>query len=451
MAKHTFRKGLDLPISGRPEQRVEDGAKPSAVGLVADDYPGMRPRMLVAEGDTVKQGQQLFEDRKTPGVFYTAPGGGVVKGVHRGARRALISVEIELAGDEPVHTFASYSAGAGDSAESIRNLLVESGAWTAFRTRPFGKVPSPEGTAAAIFVTAMDTNPLAADVDTVLAALANGQSDFDGGLAVLRKLTEGKVFLCKAPGSRVTTSTAGIDVEEFAGPHPAGTAGLHIHTLMPVGRNRTVWSVGYQDVVAIGHLFRTGQLGLERIISLAGPGVTTPRLLRTRAGAEVKGLTQGQLKAGDYRVIAGSVLSGRACGEAKDGFLGRYQTQITVLLEGTERHFLGWAGPGFNRFSLLPAFFSKLVGKKSFDLTTDTNGGERAMVPIGMYEQVMPMDILPTFLLRALAAKDLERSEALGCLELDEEDLALCTFVCPSKIDYGQLLREMLTQIEKES
>jgi Na+-transporting NADH:ubiquinone oxidoreductase subunit A len=451
MAKHKFRKGLDLPIAGSPEQRVEDGSAVTHVALVADDYPGMRPRMLVAEGDSVKAGQQLFEDRKTPGVFHVSPGAGIVKGVHRGARRALVSVEIELAQSEDAVNFATFSESASEANDSARALLVESGSWTAFRTRPYGKVPAPDAVVDAIFVTAMDSNPLAPDVETVIGALENGADDFQRGIGVVRKLTEGKVFLCTAAGSGVTCSTSGISVEEFAGPHPAGTPGLHIHTLAPVSRNRMAWYIGYQDVIAIGHLFRTGALGLERIVSLAGPGVITPRLLKTRPGADLKGLTAGQLKDGDYRVLSGSVLAGRTLGDLPNGFLGRYHNQVTALLEGRERHFLGWIAPGFNKFSVLPAFMAKLLGKKSYDLTTDTNGGERAMVPIGMYEKVMPLDILPTFLLRALAAKDLERAEALGCLELEEEDLALCTFACPSKIDYGQLLRAMLTQIEKES
>ena len=451
MAKHTFRKGLDLPIAGSPEQRVEEGSAVTHVALVADDYIGMRPRMLVAAGDVVKAGQQLFEDRKTPGVFYTAPGAGVVKGVHRGARRALVSVEIELAEREEAIVFGSFSESAGEAGKTARALLVESGAWTGFRTRPYGKVPAPDATANAIFVTATDSNPLAPDVETVLGALSNGAADFQRGLGVIRKLTEGKVFLCTAAGSGVASSTPGIEVEEFAGPHPSGTPGLHIHTLAPVSRNRTAWYIGYQDVVAIGHLFRTGALGLERIVSLAGPGVVAPRLLKTRFGAGLKGLTAGQVKDGDYRVLSGSVLSGRTVSDQPDGFLGRYHNQVTVLREGRDRHFLGWIAPGFNKFSILPAFMAKLLGKKNYELTTDTNGGGRAMVPIGMYEKVMPLDILPTFLLRALASDDLERSEALGCLELEEEDLALCTFACPSKIEYGQLLREMLTQIEKES
>ena len=419
MAKHKFRKGLDLPIAGGPEQRVEEGSAVTHVALVADDYIGMRPRMLVAEGDRVKAGEQLFEDRKTPGVFYTAPGAGTVKGVHRGARRALVSVEIELAETEDAVTFAAYGESAGESNEAARALLVESGCWTAFRTRPFGKVPGPDGSADAIFVTAMDTNPLAPNVETVIGALSNGDGDFQRGLGVVQKLTEGKVYLCTAAGSSLTSNVSGIDVEEFSGPHPAGTVGLHIHTLAPVGRNRTVWYIGYQDVVAIGHLFRTGALGLGRVVSLAGPGVTAPCLVKTRLGAGLAGLTAGKTKEGDFRVLSGSVLSGRTLSDQPDGFLGRYHNQVTVLQEGRDRHFMGWIAPGFNKFSVLPAFVSKWLGKKSFNMTTDTNGGERAMVPIGMYEKVMPMDILPTFLLRALAADDLERAEALGCLELE--------------------------------
>ena len=460
MAKHTIKKGLNLPITGQPEQVVSNGPQVKSVALVADDYAGMRPRMLIKEGDSVRRGEKLFEDRKRPGVFFTAPGAGTVSAINRGARRVLQTVVIELTGTEAsgapeesdFATFAHFSATAGDNGETARALLVESGLWTAIRTRPYGKVPLPDSVPQAIFVTAMDTNPLAPSVETVLGALDNGLADFEQGLAVLSRLTEGKVYLCKEAGSSLQTSTAGITVEEFSGPHPAGTAGVHINTLEPVHRNRTVWSIGYQDVVAIGHLFRTGKPGVQRVVSLAGPVVKKPRLVITRLGANLAALTAGELADGDNRVISGSVFNGRNCTGEADGYLGRYHNQVTALAEGRGiRPFIGWAMPGFGVFSTIPAYFARLIGKKSFALTTLNNGGERAMVPIGMYEKVMPMDILPTFLLRALASGDVERAEALGCLELDEEDLALCTFVCPSKIDYGQLLRDTLTQIEKES
>ena len=459
MAKHTFKKGLNLPISGKPLQQVEIAAPLTTVAIVADDYVGMRPRMLVSEGDSVKRGQKLFEDRKTPGVFYTAPGAGIVEGINRGARRALLSVVVKLnqaeldgtVGEADLAAFAAYPEARTGAGEAARALLIESGLWTAFRTRPYGRVPAPDSSPRSIFVTAMDTQPLAASVDIAMSALDEGTADFQGGIDVFTRLTEGNVFVCKAQGSNVSASGDRVRVEEFAGPHPAGTAGLHIHTLDPVGREKSVWYVGYQDVVAIGRLFKTGRLCADRVVSLAGPSAVKPRLLKTRLGANLNELVEGEVKDGKNRVVSGSVLSGRNTELEAQAYLGRYHNQVTVLAEAGERVLLGWAAPGFDRFSIIPGFISRFLGKKSFDFNTDTRGGHRAMVPIGMYEQVMPMDILPTFLLRALAAEDLERAEELGCLELEEEDLALCTFACPSKNDHGKMLREALTQIEKES
>jgi Na+-transporting NADH:ubiquinone oxidoreductase subunit A len=425
---------------------------------MAADYVGMRPGMAVVIGDVVKRGQLLFTDKKTPGVRYTAPGAGTVVAVNRGERRALQSVVIELnenelngqvAGDDQV-AFEGYTGKepAGLSRDEIKALLVESGMWTVLRTRPFSKVPNPETEPAALFVSAMDTNPLAPSVETIL----NGnKGDFERGLLCVAKLTEGKTYVCKAPGANVPVNpNTGIQVEEFEGPHPAGTVGLHIHRLEPVHREKTVWHLNYQEVVAIGRLFGTGQLDFDRIVALSGPVVKKPRLLKTRVGASVDDLVMDELEEGENRVISGSVLSGRAAMGEVLGYLGRHHHQISAVREGRDREFLGWMAPGANKFSIVRVFMSALSKGKKFALTTNTNGGERAMVPIGSYERVMPMDIMPTFLLRALAVNDIERAEQLGCLELDEEDLALCTFVCPSKYDYGPILRRNLDIIEKE-
>ncbi len=458
MAVHTIKKGLDLPIAGAPEQKIHAADAPHKVAVVAADYVGMRPTMHVAEGDTVKRGQLLFEDKKTPGVRYTAPGAGTVAAVNRGARRALQTVVVELnererAGEPGADDFAVFEAytssePAGLTREQVVNLLVESGVWPVLRTRPFGKVPAIDATPTAVFVTAMDTNPLAASVSVVLAG---NEKDFETGLSCVAKLTEGATYLCKAAGVSIPGgSVDGITVEEFAGPHPSGTAGLHIHLLEPVHRDKMVWHVNYQDVVGIGRLFTTGKLDVERVVSLAGPSVKTPRLLKTRMGASTDELVSGEVEGDDLRVISGSVLSGRTASGELLGYLGRRDTQVTVLPEGHEREFLGWMAPGASKFSTVNAYLASLFKGKKFKFTTTTNGNGRAMVPIGMYERVMPLDILPTFLLRSLIVNDIEQAEKLGCLELDEEDLALCTFVCPSKYEYGPILRRNLEQIEKE-
>lgn len=458
MGFHRIAKGLDLPITGQPKQQIDAAVLPQRVALVADDYVGMKPVMHVGVGATVKRGQLLFEDRKTPGVRYTAPGAGTVVGVNRGAKRALQSVVIELnpserAGTPDPNDDVQFEAYTGKpipalSVDEIRALLIESGLWTAFRTRPFSKVPAPDAEPHAIFVTAMDTNPLAPSVDFIYQG---NEQQFQTGLLCCAKLSNGNVYLCKAPGSAVTAGPHdGVNIEEFEGPHPAGTAGLHIHVLDPVHREKTVWHLGLQDVIAMGALFETGKLDLTRVVALAGPSVKNPRLLRTRLGAATDDLVAGELEDGDHRVISGSVLSGRTAQGEIHGYLGRYHQQISVLSEGREREFFGWLAPGKEVFSTLNAFLSCFFRGKKFDFTTSMRGAPRAMVPVGMYERVMPMDLMPTFLLRALISEDLERAEELGCLELDEEDLALCTFVCPSKFDYGPILRKNLTRIEKE-
>lgn len=459
MAVHVIKRGLDLPITGAPEQQIHPGPEVRHVAVMADDFPLMRPRMHVNVGDTVKRGQLLFDDRKSENVRFTAPGAGKVVGIHRGEKRVLQSVVIELSegerrgqpGDDEHVLFDAYKKSPVDqlSGDEVRALLAESGLWSALRARPFGRVPSPTETCHSIFVTCTDTHPLTAEVAKVLEGK---QEDFHRGLKAVAKLTEGTVWLCKAPGLRVPTDgVPRLRVEEFSGKHPAGLVGTHIHLLDPVHRAKTVWHVGYQHVVAIGRLFATGRLDVERVVALAGPMVKKPRLIKTRMGAATDALVAGELAEGAAsRVISGSVLGGRkAMGEVW-GYLGAYPNQVSVVAEGGEREFFGWLAPGANKFSVIRTFFSALTPKKTFNFTTDTQGSPRAMVPIGMYEKVMPLDIMPTFLLRALMVGDIERAEALGIFELEEEDLALCSFVDPGKEDFAPHLRRLLTRIWKE-
>ncbi|MAT93949.1 MAG: NADH:ubiquinone reductase (Na(+)-transporting) subunit A [Halioglobus sp.] len=443
-----IKRGLDIPIQGAPRQAIENAPATRAAALVGFDYVGMKPTMEVAEGDRVKLGQLLFTDKKTEGVRYTAPAGGVVAAINRGARRVLQSVVIEVDGDgEEAESFPTCSADSLPDADSIRDTLVRSGQWTALRTRPFSKVPAPDSEAAAIFVTAIDTHPLAADPALVIAEQPEA---FALGLDLLARLTSGKLFLCKAPGAEIPAgSAANIESEEFAGPHPAGLAGTHVHFKMGAALSQVVWTIGYQEVIAIGRLFLDGKLYTPRIVALGGPQVDNPRLLRTRLGADLQALCAGQLRNGENRIISGSVLGGRAVSGAT-AYLGRYHNQVSVLLEGRKREFMGWFSPGFNKHSSLGIYVSSFFGGKPLPMTTNTNGSERAIVPVGSYEKVMPLDILPTQLLRALVVGDTEMAQALGCLELDEEDLALCSYVCSGKYEYGPILRDNLTRIEKE-
>jgi len=442
----TIKKGLDLPITGAPRQEISDSRTVSTVALVGYDYHGMKPTMLVREGDSVKKGQPIFSDKKNEGVIYTAPAAGVVAKINRGQKRVFQSIVIELQGDDQVD-FKKYTKVelATLSGDDVAAQLVESGMWTAFRTRPYSKAPAVGTRPASIFVQAMDTNPLAADASTIVAAQKEA---FITGLSLLTRLTDGKVWLCKAPGSDIPTAD-GISVEEFAGVHPAGNSGTHIHFLDPVSVNKTVWSIGYQDVIALANLFLTGNIDSERVISIAGPQVNEPRLIRTQVGASLKELSQDELKLGDNRLISGSVFGGRG-GLDETEYLGRFHTQLSVLMNDDTRPMIHYLRLGVNYHSVKKTYISSLFKSKLFDFTTSTNGSERGMMPIGQFEKIMPLDILPTQLLRAIVVGDLESAEQLGALELDEDDLALCTYVCAGKYEYGPILRDNLTKIELE-
>ncbi len=445
---HRITKGLDIPITGEPEQSVIAGPAITRVALVASDYVGMKPTMLVAAGDRVKLGQPIFTDKKTEGVTFTAPACGTVAEVNRGDRRAFQSLVIDVDGDDAVE-FSAPGDGDFDavSREAVSELLSLSGLWTSLRTRPYSKIPAVGSVPRSIFVQAIDTNPLAAEAAPLIRAR---ERDFRAGVVALTKLTDGKVFVCRRPASPLPGDEhPQVQVAEFEGPHPAGLPGTHIHFLDPVGPGRTVWTINYQDVMAIGQLVATGTLDPSRVISIAGPSIRKPQVVRTRIGASVSELVVGQLSEGGQRIISGSVLNGRAVRGTND-YLGRYHLQVSAIAEGNEREFLGWMTPGDNRFSVRRVFSSALNQAKRFAFSTSTGGSKRAMVPIGMYEQVMPLDIIPTFLLRSLIVGDTEQAQALGCLELDEEDLGLCTFVCPGKYEYGPILRDSLTQIERE-
>jgi len=444
MAKMKIKKGLDLPINGSPKQEISNTILTKKVALLGDDYIGLKPTMLVNVGDEVKKGQLLFTDKKTPGVKFTSPATGKVIEINRGERRAFKSIVIEKSGNDEV-TFKSYSEKELDSlnSEQIKENLIESGLWTSIRVRPFSKVANPETTPHSIFVTAMDSNPLAPQIEKVIAGK---EKAFENGLKVLNNLIEGSIFLCKAPNTKIPTiSSPKLKVEEFEGPHPSGLVGTHIHFLDPVSSSKKVWYVTLQDVIAIGMLFTTGKIFTERVISLGGSQVKNPTLIKTEIGASIDELVKNLLVDGENRVISGSVLSGFHANGIL-AYLGKFHQQISVIKEDTNRELLGWVNPFGNRFSVKSVLFPK----KQLDFSTSTHGGRRSIVPIGSYEKVMPLDILPNYLLRSLAMNDIEEAEQLGCLELDEEDLALCTFVCPSKVNHGENLRNSLNKIEKE-
>ena len=443
-----IKRGLDIPLAGAPSGELDTSVTTRAAGLLGADYHGMKPTMAVQVGDVVKRGDLLFSDKKCEGVRYTSPAGGRVSAINRGAKRAFQSVVVEIDGDEAA-SFDQYAAEAARElpAEAIKNQLIQSGQWTALRARPFGRVADPATSPAGLFITAIDTHPHAPDPQQVIAREAEA---FELGQALLANLVDCPVYLCAAPGAEMPQAAhERISRHDFAGPHPAGLAGTHVHFLMGASAERIAWTIGYQDVIAVGRLFLDGALYVERVVALAGPSVSRPRLVLSRVGADLQALVAGEGEGDDARLLSGSVLGGRAV-QSDTAYLGRYHQQVALLPEGRERAFMGWLSPGVNKHSVMGIYLSSWFGSKPLAMSTNTNGSERAMVPVGAYEKVMPLDILPTQLLRALLVGDTETAQALGCLELDEEDLALCTYVCPGKYEYGGILRDNLTRIEKE-
>ena len=428
-----IKKGLNIPIAGQPEQVVDGGSTVKQVALLGSDYVGIKPKILVQVGQAVSLGEPLFLDKRDPQVQFVSPGTGRVVAINRARRRKLQSVVIEL--DDTAALETIFDRVPSKEPPAVRDLLLRSGLWTGLRTRPYNRVADSTATPRSIFVTAIDTRPLTADPQVIIA---HRESEFKNGMAIIRRLGDWPVYLCTGPKwSGPEFDDDGIRSVEFDGPHPAGLPGTHIHHLDPVAADRVVWHIGYQDVIAIGHLFKTGRLLTERIVSIAGPGALKPRLMRTRLGANVIELVSGEIAADrNCRVISGSVLDGLAA-QGPLGYLGRYHNQVSIIPDVVQRRLFGWIASARGQRRL-----------RAF--TTARNGRRAAMIPVEALERVMPLDILPAPLLRAMLVKDTDAAQALGCLELAEEDLALSSFVCPAKQNYGAALRINLDQIEQE-
>ncbi len=439
-----IKKGLDIPLKGRPDERIDVANPVKQAAVLGSDYVGLKPTMLVKEGDSVKAGTALFEDKKNPGVIVTSPTSGVVSAINRGAKRALISVVIDVDGDES-ESFESEDL-ATISSEQVRDLLIRSGLWVSMRTRPYGKVPAIDATANSIFINAMDTNPLAVDPTIIINERAG---DFVTGVSVLAKFGV-PVYVCQSDSAQLPDLNGNnVQIAKFAGKHPAGLSSTHVHNIDPVDGSKSVWTLGYQDVIAIGALASTAKLDTTRYIAVAGPLVNSPRVLASNLGANISELIDGRTADGTKRVISGSVLNGHLASGATD-YLGRYDNQVSVIEELDDREFMGWIAPGLSKFSAINVFVSSIFKPKVFNISTSQYGSPRAIVPIGVFEKVMPLDILATPMIKSLLVKDTDAAQQLGCLELVEEDLALCSFVDPSKHDFGPVLRSTLTQIEVE-
>lgn len=448
-------KGIDLPLAGEPSQHIVNVPAGKDYALLGANYVGMKPTMKVRAGDKVKIGQPLWVEKNDNAVVFASPVSGTVVDVNRGHRRALQSVSIKSDGkDTHAKKFKAVpeKSLAGLKPDAIRSQLLESGAWTALRTRPYSKIPQSDSTPSAIFVTATDTNPLTANPAVYLA---EKMAEFKAGLQVLSRLTDGTVYVCHDGSWSLKTKISGVKEQAFTGPHPAGNAGTHIHFLHPVNSTRTVWTIGYQDVIAWGHLFLTGQIMTERVVALAGSAVTEPALIRTRLGASVAEMAKGKLKplpdGYSNRVLIGSVFNGLQ-GDEFLSYVGQYTNQITILPEGdTDFRTFGWAIPYADKFaSVLNVHFSALFRGKKQEFTTNLNGSRRAVISVGHLEPLTPLNIMPTQLVRALVTLDTDEAQRLGLLELDEEDVALFSYADIGKNEYGPALRDCLTKVEKD-
>ena len=440
-----LRKGLNIKLKGGAEKALEKLPVPATVALKPTDFPGVTPKLSVKPGHKVKAGDALFYDKYHPEILYTAPLGGEVKSVNRGERRKILEVVVEVDKDAGEAAFKK-----GDpkklSADEIKEQLLKSGLWPFIRQRPYGIIPSPDKKPRAIFVSTFDTAPLAPDNSFVLE---NQMETFQKGIDALSKLTEGDVHL-GVNGDSPFADVKNAKTHQFSGPHPAGNVGVQIHHVSPIVRGEVVWTVNVQDVLFIGRLFENGKVDFTRAFALAGSEVETPKYYQTVLGAPVASLTDGRLKEADYkqRIISGNVLTGTRV--KPQNYLGFYDTVVSVIPEGDDYELLGWATPGVDKFSASKAFLSKLFPKKEYEFNANLHGGERAFVLTDQYEKVMPMDILPVFLMKAIMANDIDKMEQLGIYEVIEEDVALCEFVCTSKIKWQDNLRTGINTMIKE-
>jgi|TARA_B100000767_G_scaffold262403_1_gene275027 Na+-transporting NADH:ubiquinone oxidoreductase subunit A len=434
-----IKKGLDLPISGNPAHIITDKPNVSSVAILANDFIGMKPTMLVKEGDEIKAGAKIFEDKKNPGIFFTSPAGGKVASINRGEKRKFLSIEIDISSEEQFEDFTDIV-----NSNNLKELLINSGLWNAFRTRPFNRTPGLNALPQALFINACDTNPLSGDPCIIIE---KDKELFDLSLHVIKKFFSCPIHLSYQSES-FDNYVDGINYHQFVGPHPAGLSSTHISKIYPVSLNRVAWTINYQDIISLGFLLKNKKIRTHKIISLAGSKVFEPSLIEARICGNLDQLVAGKVDE-ESRIISGSVIYGHRS-EGIMNYLGNYDSQISVIPDIANDIFMNWLMPGQQLHSNLNVFSSAFLKPKSFTFNTSVNGGDRAIVPVVSYEEVMPMDILVTQLLKSLVVSDIEMAIDLGMLELAPEDLALCSYVCPSKYDYSSILLDNLNKVHLE-
>ncbi len=443
-----LKRGLNIPVKGNAEKVLEKPKLARNFALKPGNFHGIRPKMMVRTDDQVKAGTPLFFDKYKPDVFFTSPVSGKVVAVNRGERRKILEVVIKR-DDQIIYEEFEKTDPLNLDREEIVMRLLKAGVWPLIKQRPFGIIPDPQSKPRSIFISGFDTSPLAPDYDFIMQGSA---AEFQAGINALGKLTEGKVHLnvnADKPVNDVYTNTKGLQLNYFSGPHPAGNPGVQIHHLDPIHKNGTVWQIGPQDALVIGRLFLNGIVDFMRIVALTGQEVLKPRYFKTMMGASVSNILKDNVREGNLRYISGNLLTGTKI--PANGFIGYFDSQVTVIPEGDHHRFMGWADPGFKRYSATRTFMSSFLPERKYEFDTNYNGGHRAYVMTGEYERVLPMDIIPQQLVKAIIIQDVERMENLGIYEVIEEDLALCEYVCTSKTEVQSILRSGIELLIKET
>lgn len=444
-----IKRGLNIPLKGEAEKVFSRVHQSDTFAVKPTDFPGLTPKLLVNEGDSVKAGSPLFCDKYRPEVVFTSPASGEVLSIVRGERRRILEVVIKSA---ECHEYIEFGKANPKSLQrnEVVQLLLSSGVWPLIRQRPYAIIANPNDTPRDIFISGFDTSPLAPDLDfTVMGE----KETFQMGVDALSMLTEGNIYLSlnnDYPPNEVFAKATGVILNYFTGPHPAGNVGIQIHHIAPINKGEVVWTIDPLSVIILGRLFLNGIYDTTKVIALAGSEVAKPKYFITKAGASIKNLVHNNITQPNekLRFISGNVLTGTRI--EPQGHIGMYDNMVTVIPEGNHYEFFGWASPGFNKYSSTRSFFSKLIPDRKFALHTNLNGGERAFVLTGQYDRVLPMDIFPVHLLKAILAGDIEKMENLGIYEVAEEDFALCEYVCTSKTEVQRIIRDGIEMMIKE-
>lgn len=441
-----LRKGLDINLKGKAAAEVVAVKEPGFYALCPDDFTGVTPKVVVKEQEYVMAGGPLFIDKNHPEVQFVSPVSGVVTSVERGARRKVLSITVEAAQEQDYEEFGKEDVSKMD-AVSVKAALLKSGMFAFIKQRPYDIVADPTVAPRAIFVSAFDTNPLAPDFEL---ALKGEEANFQTGLDALAKIAKTYLSISVNQKAAALTQAKNVTLTVFDGPHPAGNVGVQINNIAPINKGETVWTIDPQAVIFIGRLFNTGHVDLTRLVAVTGSEVKKPSYCKLKVGALLTNVFAGNVSTDkNLRYISGNVLTGKQI--TANGFLGAFHSQVTVIPEGDDVHeMLGWIMPRFVQFSTSHSYFSWLMGKKEYTLDARVKGGERHMIMSNEYDRVLPMDIMPEYLIKAIIAGDIDRMEALGIYEVAPEDFALCEFVCSSKMELQRIVREGLDMLRRE-